>query len=65
MPDHASRVLWLVLHHMLAAFAACATAADASILAIRLRMAARVGLAERAALVGQDLSLRSVQFGRR
>jgi len=54
----ASGPLWLVPQQMLAARAAFVTAAAASILA------ARAGLAERATLSGQDLSLLSVQFGR-
>jgi len=49
-----SRVLWLVPHRMLAAFAVCFTAA-ASMLSARLRVAARAGVADRAALAGEDL----------
>src|ERR1700736_999217 len=61
----ATRVLWLVPHRQLAAFAVSLTTVGATILATRSSVRTRRSLAERAALSGEGLSLASVQFGRR
>jgi hypothetical protein len=54
------RVLWLVPHQLLAAFAVCSTAAAASVLSARHLMAGGAGVAERAARAGHDLYLGTV-----
>src|SRR5947209_20308681 len=51
----ACRLLRLVPHQMLAAFAVCVTAAAASTVSARVRMVARGGVADRAALAGEGL----------
>lgn len=61
----ATRVLWLVPHRLLAAFAVSLPTVGASILATRSSVRTRRSLAERADLSGQGLSLASVQFGQR
>jgi hypothetical protein len=60
-----SRLLWLVSHHMLAAFAVCVTAAAASTLSARVPMAARAGVASKAVLAGRNLILGTLYWGRR